>query len=243
MDNPTGSFCSEENTPPDLLSAWTCIFGVARGARGGSFLERFGADDLAVSLPPALRVMRGGLGAINALLTTPGAAPGPADAREVVYGGLLAPGEPSPRAIPDRVSLRIRFLSQVPYATLTAGALLAHRRSAAPWRLLRHGGRVEIARGDEPLGDLLGVLDGYMKSRGWLVSRHPRRGLESAELVELMEGLGVVVGLSHEMALSEDFFARMQSEAEDRELYAGLGPVEDSLVRYLEELPPAVGGR
>jgi hypothetical protein len=207
-----------------------------------SFLERFPEDELAITLPGSLRAIGGGLAAINAALAyqTSVRLPEVMDRRAVVHGGLLYPGEQPPRHVADRISLRLRFLSRVPHAALTAALLLAHRRLGSPWSLQRRNARTEVLRGREILGDLLEVLDGYMRARGWLVSRLPRRGLSSGDLIELLEGLGVVTCLSRKVALREDFFARLQTEIEDREVYESLQPVEDALVRYLEELP-AVG--
>jgi len=210
-----------------------------------AFLERFEERDLAVALPSGLRLLNSGLKGINHLLATRQSVrpPSPVDLRSVVHGGLLHPGEAPPRAIPDRVSLRLRFLSRVPHAALTVALLMAHRRVGSPWTLLRHSGRADVWRGREALGDLLDVLDGFMKSRGWLVARHPRQSLSASELIELLERLGVVTCLSRQIALREDFFTRLKTEAEDRELYESLLPVEDTLIRHMESLQAIGVGR
>ncbi len=207
-----------------------------------SFLERFPERDLAVALPSSLGLLRTGPGGLNHLLASRSSVrpPSPVDRRAVVHGGLLHPGEAPPRAIPDRISLRLRLISRVPHAALTVALALAHRRLGSPWALRPRSGRVDVQRGRESLGDLIAVLDGYMRGRGWLVARYGRGSLGGGELIDLLEQLGVLTGLSRHIALREDFFERLQTELEDRELYGALRPVEDDLVRYLEELP-AVG--
>lgn len=206
------------------------------------FLERFPDRDLAVALPSSLGLVSAGLKGLNHLLNTRNAVrpPSPVDRRAVVHGGLLHPGEPPPRSIPDRISLRLRLISRVPHAALTVALTLAHRRVGSRWALRPRSGRVDVQRGRESLGDLIAVLDGYMRHRGWLVARHGRGSLGGGALVSLLEQLGVVTSLSRHVALREDFFERLQTEVEDRELYESLRPVEDALVSYLEGLP-AIG--
>jgi len=205
------------------------------------FLDALDQDGLVLVLSPALRLLLGGVTAVNRLLEASRREknavrlPHLAELRQVVHGGLLHPGEPMPRAIPDTVSLRLRVLAQVPHLALLTGLLVLHRQS---------GPRIEVVQGDgglrvwalgEDLGELLALLDGFATDQGWAVARRVRGGPRADDLAQVLLSLGVAVKVRDRLLLEEGFFARLRAEPEDRELQQRLRPLVDRLLAWLED--------
>jgi len=208
----------------------------------GPFVDCLDQPGLAICMPRALLGLRGGVATVNRRLAADRAAPagvrmpGPMDPRLRVHGGLVAPGEDAPRAVPDNLSLRLRALTHAPALALLAVALLAGRRGADRPQLrvagpddppvLRRCGRDE--------GPLLPLMERFAEAQGWVVLRPPCGGLSDPELASLAEELGLATRASGRLLLDEALFARLQEDPECRLVYEALLPLEDRLLGWLE---------
>lgn len=210
---------------------------------GEAFLDVWEQRGHLVALPPSLTQLQGGLAAVNRLLRT-GRAPdlvAPPDLATrplVVHGGILHPGEPLPRAVPDLRTLRHRVLMHAPYCAALSALLLLHRH---------HPDRVQVTH--ERAGwsvkipgfhttPLLDWLDGLARARGWVPVRREAGGLPPEALVAVFEvlGLGQVVGRL--LVLAEPLFARLGTEPEELEILGRLRPLADAVDAWLSAEPP-----
>jgi hypothetical protein len=207
-----------------------------------AFLDAWERPDLAIVLPPGLLALLGGLGGVNQQLKTSRQSshdvlePGLADRPVLYHGGLLHPGEPLPKAIPDQRTLRLRLVMHAPYPAMVAAALLLHRGSAT-WEVAIRRGTPRFLRDGDDLGELLDVLDGFAASRGWLVCRRRRGGLSSTALLEILEACGLVVQVGARRVLAERFFVQLRSDAEEIEVYRRLQPLSEALEAHVAALP------
>lgn len=208
----------------------------------GSFLSRLEDSELAIALPPNVADLTLSIEELNRRLEVrrrgPNAvlAPSMLDRREVVHGGLFAPGEAPVPAIPDRISLRLRALECIPHLAMLAALLIAHRRQAGRIVLKVTEGAVLVRVGHQDRGELLALLDEFASEQGWLVSRRPRSGLDSEALLQVLERLGVCVSIRGCAVMAEPLFVRLQDDPEHHELYRALLPLADRLGGFLEEL-------
>lgn len=209
-----------------------------------SFLDCWEQAGLVVALPPGLEALRGGLPAVNRILKAArqgvsGVGVPDVGTRPVlVHGGLLHPGEPRPRSVPDLVSLRQRVLMNVPYAAMLAGVLLLHRQQPEQLAVQKRRGSWRITRQGRSLGPALDVLDAFAESRGWIPSRRPSGGLPVADLVAGLEITGVCHALGEVVVLAERLFHRLRSDPEQMEVHALLRPLADALEGFLMDLEP-----
>lgn len=206
----------------------------------GAFLSICEHEGVVIALPPSLGQLVDGVSGANAALearrTGEGSrTPSHLDRRELVHGGLFHPGEVRGRAIPDRVTLRHRALCHVPHLAMVAALLVAHRKRRGALRIRASESRLELRLGRRSMGELLYLLDEFCSEQGWLVARRPRAGLSGASIAAVLESLGVAVRFDDLLVLDEAFFVRLQSDAEDREIYEGLLPLSERLVAFLEE--------
>jgi hypothetical protein len=230
--------------PDRSLEAFLCAAGPGQvpAAVRAPFLDAWERRELAVALPPGLLGLLGGLGAVNQALKASRQAshdvfePGLADRPVLYHGGLLHPGEPMLRAVPDARTLRLRLVMHAPYAALVVAALLLHRGSST-WEVAIRKGSPRVLRDGDDLGELLEVLDGFAASRGWLVCRRPRGGLTSTAWLEVLEACGLVVRVGPRHVLAERFFVQLRSDAEEMEAWRRLQPMSEALEAHLASLP------
>lgn len=214
--------------------------GPEPGPATGCFLELLEEEGLVLALPPTLGALAEGVGALNRQLeqarqSKSGAAPPRlVDRRELVHGGLFAPGEAPARAIPDRVSLRLRALTHIPHLAMLTALLLLHRRPSGRRAVRVREGGLEIHTGRSRLGDLLFLLDEFASEQGWLVVRRSRGGVGGETLVEVLESLGVATRLGALVVLDEEFFLRLRSNPEDQLVAEQLQPLAERLDQFLE---------
>ncbi len=215
--------------------------GPEPGEQTGPFLELVETTDLFIALPPTLMDLVGGVSGVNRILekrrAQEGGQPAVVDRRELVHGGLFAPGEPRSRAIPDRVSLRQRALAHIPHLAMLVALLQLHRRSGGELAVSVQGTRLDLRIKRRRYKDLLFHLDEFCSMQGWLVSRRLRGGLSGEQLAEVLEALGIALRVGNGLVLEEAFFLRLQSDVEDHELFERLGPLGDRVVRFLEQWP------
>lgn len=209
------------------------------------FLDAWERDDLAVAAPPTLALLAEGLDAVNDALkgarSGRDVAPPDLAARPVaVHGGLLHPGEPLPRAIPDVRSLRLRLVMHAPYAALVTALLLLHRRQPGELDVVARRGGWRVRRRDEDVGDLLEVADAFGRDRGWSVVRRRQGGLSSAHLVATLEAVGVATVLAARVVLAERFFAQMRAEVEEAEVGRRLDGLAEALAGHLGAALPTL---
>lgn len=205
---------------------------------GEPFLDGWEARGHLVALPPTLAQLQGGLPAVNRMLRT-GRAQGEVSLPDLsfrpraVHGGVLHPGEPVPRAVPDVRTLRHRVLMHAPYPAVLAAILLLHRHHPERVQVVedRSGWSVKApaARGVP----LLAWIDGFARHRGWVPCRRDDAGLPAAVLVAVFEtlGLGQVVGRL--LVLAEPLFARLATEPEELEILSRLRPLADAVDAWL----------
>jgi hypothetical protein len=210
----------------------------------GAFLDQVEPAGVAVAFPRALLGLRGGVSVVNERLRQERAAPagvrlpGPLDPRLRVHGGLFAPGEEPPRAIPDNLSLRLRAITHVPALGLLTALLLAGRRgpgrptiSAPP---SPDTPTVRLPQGER--SPLIRTLERACQAWGVVVLRAPTGGLSDADLVQLAVELGLAVRARDRLHLDEGLFVRLQEDPECRLVYEALLPWEDRLMGWFEAL-------
>jgi hypothetical protein len=205
---------------------------------GEAFLDVWELPGHLVSVPPTLAQLQGGLPAVNRMLKAGRAQnevglPDLAFRPEAVHGGILHPGEPLPRAVPDVRTLRHRVLMHSPYCGVLAALLLLHRHH--PERVAvsadRSGWTVRVPSARAV--PLLEWIDGFARARGWVPCRREGGGLPAPVLVACFEvlGLGQVVGRM--LVLAEPLFARLGSEPEELEILLRLRPLADAVDSWL----------
>lgn len=209
-----------------------------------SFLDAWPTPGLILTLPPSLVELQGGLAAVNHALHNARqgavgvAAPTLASRPLVVHGGLIHPGEPQPRSVPDLVSLRQRVLMNVPYAALVTAVLLLHRHSPDALEIAHRRGGWRIFRKGRSLGDVLLVLDDFALSQGWIPSRRPTGGLPLSDLLDGLEAIGICHVLDDTAVLAERLFHHLRHEPEQMEVHALLRPLSQAVEAYLLEAQP-----
>lgn len=214
--------------------------GVTPAAGGGPFLDELDRTGLAVSLPPSLLVLLGGVTTVNRLLEQERAGqmevrrPRVTDRRVAVHGGLLYPGEEPLRAVADGVSLRLRVLRHVPHLALTTALLLLHRRPSRRVAVVEGLGGWRVHRRGSDRGELLELLDSFCVHAGWLPVRRFRGAVDAEAVGRLLVALGVGVRVGRLLVLEEGFFMRLRAEPEDRALYDRLASLEERLGAFLD---------
>jgi hypothetical protein len=207
------------------------------------FLDVPDRTGIAIALPPPLVGTGGGVALVNQVLRdarhgTRGVGPPDlADRPAVVHGGLLHPGEPPMRAVPDTRSLRLRLLTNAPYPALTTALLLLHRLDAGRVQIVEQQGRWIVRLGGGPRGDLLSVLDGFALERSWIPCRRQQGAVDASMLLGLLEQLDIAALVAGRAVLAEPFFTRLRREAEEMEVRARLQPLAELLSDHLHQLP------
>jgi len=211
------------------------------------FLDVVDRTAIAIALPPPLLGARGGVAWVNQVLREARQGVrgvGPPDLAHrpvVVHGGLLHPGEPLPRAVPDNRSLRLRLLMNAPYPALVTALLLLHRLDAGRAQIAERNGRWRVCLGEASLGDLLSVLDGFAATRGWIPCRRQQGGVGAAALLEVLQQLDVATVVAGRAVLAEPFFTRLRRDAEEMEVRTRLQPLAEALSDHLHRLPAVPG--
>lgn len=205
-----------------------------------AFLDVWEREDLSICCPPHLAQLQGGVPAVNRLLkqsrqAQPVGLPDLSDRPVLYHGGILHPGEPLPRSVPDTRSLRLRTLMHAPFPALIAAVLLLHRLRPATIRVIRDADGWAIRWDKRRLGGLLSLLAGFGRSRGWVVSRRYSGGLDPQTLIRSMETVGIVWVNGKQVVLEERFFEHLRNEAEELEVFERLQPLATALEGWLEQ--------
>jgi hypothetical protein len=205
----------------------------------GAFLDQWEQSGLRIALPPSFGQLQGGVAAANRLLkqarqSSPVGLPDLADRPLVVHAGILHPGEPLPRSIPDARTLRQRVLMHAPYATVVSALLLVHRLSPDRVALTDERNGWVVRRPGDDAVPLLDWIDRFARARGWLAVRRPGAGTPPASLVSTLESLGIATIVGRGLVLAEGLFSQLQSEAEEREVLSRLRPLGDAVEAHLD---------
>ncbi|GDX79341.1 hypothetical protein LBMAG42_11520 [Deltaproteobacteria bacterium] len=231
---------SPERALPRLLFGRSMGTVPAAGEAGGSlptykgaFLDVLMEPGLALAFPGSLERLGGGIAWVHsqwrAVVQNPAAVriPGSLDARVCVHAGLLPPGEPPPRNIPDLLTLRLRAARSVPaFALLTAAGIL-HRRKAL--RLRQRGDSLFVERPGRPELPWNALVGRLARARGWHLCPVDSAG-RWRRLLETAEGLGLVARIPGEAwTIDETLFWRLGTDPEHHELHDRLGPLADLL--------------
>ena len=205
----------------------------------GSFLDRWEDSGLGIALPPTTMHLQQGLAPINAQLRAMRQGMGRVCPPSLVYrpvrvhAGLMHPGESLPRSIPDLRSLRVRIVSNMPYATLLCALGLLHRLDSPNLQLRRRRGRWELRYRGRPAGELLDVLDDFARSRAWLPIRRRTGGVTTDDLIETLSSIGLMVCIGDLTTIDETFFTHLRTEAEEMEVAQRLAPLAEAIGSWL----------
>jgi hypothetical protein len=206
------------------------------------FLDSWDEEGMAICLPTYLQQLHGGVARVNTSLQAARRAGGQVDlpnisTRPTVYhGGLLHPGEPLPRSVPDMRSLRLRAVMHSPYIAMLTGLLLLHRYRPEVCELVQKGRRWEIHYGQQVVGELLEVLDAFCLDVGMVVCRHRKGGLTGSQLIDIVSSLGICSCLGGLGILSERFFVLLREDAEEIEVHMLLQPLMGALDEWLTSI-------
>lgn len=205
------------------------------------FLSVATRRNLVLAFPSDLSQLAGGLAATNRSLRAAAVEaasvrpPSPADRRVVVHGGLLHPGEPAVRGVPDGVTLRLRAATRVPGFSLLLALGVLDRRGAVS--LEARGGTLRIASSTRARLVDATVTD-LATARGWTLVRGPTSA-SWLYLADLAEQLGLLTRLGDRYTLDEGFFLRLQTDPEHREVWDQLQPLAELL---LDRVSTPLGG-
>ena len=208
------------------------------------FLDVWTQPGLAIALPPTLAHLQGGVAAVNRSLKQARhggatvAQPRLGDRPTLFHGGLLHPGEPMPRSVPDTRSLRHRLLMHTPYVTLISALAWLHRQSPNRLAIVRQRSGWVVRRKRHPMGPLFLVLDTFAASRGWLACRPPVSALGPGELLAALEAVGILSVVGSTAVLAEPFFTQLRSDPEELEVSAALQPLAAALGDWLAQAEP-----
>jgi hypothetical protein len=220
-----------DTTPPAPINAQTA-----------AFLDLWEQPHLLIALPPSLVQLWEGLTGVNRRLrnarhrTDAVGSPTVAYRPVAAHGGLLHPGEQLPRSIPDTRTLRQRLVQHSPYVAMLVSLLLDHRARATSVELAREQGVWCVRRHRRNLGELLAVLDGFARERGWHPSRRGHGGTSDAVLLTMLERLGLVVLVGDRAVLDDTFFRQLRGDDEEQVLHSALAPLGAALATYLDRL-------
>ncbi len=201
------------------------------------FLDVWQRPGVAVAAPPYLVQLLGGLSGVNRLLRAPRldvALPDLAGRPALVHAGLLHPGEPPLRTIPDARSLRLRAVLHSPVLSVITALLLLHRQRPETLEVTRGRGGPLVRWRGEAVGGLIPLFEGFGAARGWLVAGCAHRGLRDDTLVEIAEALGIATSVGRRLTLAERFFHQLGSEPEEGEVRTRLQPLATALESWLE---------
>lgn len=204
-----------------------------------AFLDTWEQEGLRIALPPSFAQLQGGIAAANRILkqarqSAPVGLPDLADRPVVVHSGILHPGEPFPKSIPDARTLRQRVLMHAPYAAILGALLLLHRLAPDRVTVVEDRGGWTVRRSGEGGVPLLDWIDRFATSRGWVPVRRSGAGTTASSFVATLDALGVATVVGRVLVLAESLFSQLQSEAEEREVLGRLQPLGDAVEAYLE---------
>jgi hypothetical protein len=205
------------------------------------FVELMDIPGLPLCFPSCLGSLRGGVETVNEHLkrsrTAPAGVrlPGCVDTRTQVHGGLLCPGETLPRSIPDNISLRLRLLTHTPAVSLLTALLVLDRKESTELKIAESGEGLHLTWARQPQGELMDVMERFCVDQGWLVCRPSCGGLQARDLVNLCADVGLASWVGKRVVLDEQFFVRLQEDAEVRLAYEGVEPLEDRLHAWLDK--------
>jgi hypothetical protein len=203
------------------------------------FLDSWDEEGMAICLPTYLQQLNGGVAGVNKRLKAARMAgaqvqlPSISTRPSVYHGGLLHPGEPLPRSVPDMRSLRLRAVMHTPYISLVTALLLLHRYRPEVFGLHQLGSTWEIHYRQEVVGELLEVLDAFCLDVGMVVCRHAKGGLSGGQLLDILSSLDISTCLGGLGILSERFFVRLRQDAEEIEVHMLLQPLMGALDEWL----------
>lgn len=186
------------------------------------FLDVWETPGLPCCVPPSLTGLQGGVAAVNRMLERARAgthvhAPDLADRPAVFHGGLLSPGEPLPRAIPDLRTLQTRALSRAPAIAVVAAILLLHRLRPERLSLVRGAAGWGVPVGLQDPVPLAVFLERFASGRGWLWSTRlgsdgAAEGLACDALLTTVFAIGIATPIGRIAVLSEALFERLTRE-------------------------------
>jgi hypothetical protein len=232
LDRTLDSFPLAERTP------WAPV------VREAPVLDVWDATGLAVAAPPYLIQLLGGLAAANRLLRGPRVDVGVPDLAHrpaVVHAGLLHPGEPPPRTIPDTRSLRLRAVMHAPLLAVSTALLLTHRRRPDALEITRGRGAPTVRWQGEPVGGPLSLFEAFGAARAWHLAAGAHRSLRDEALVEILEALGIAATVGRRITLAERFFHQLGAEPDEGEVAVRLQPLASALEAWLEASAEEVG--
>jgi hypothetical protein len=205
------------------------------------FLNIIDREGLVITFPPSLALLLQGASIINRTLDASNRTkngvrlPAATDPRSVVHGGLFHPKSRKTTTVPDLVSLRLMAISNIPHIAMATALLLLDRRPGMNLMIERSKSGPKVLWEGTPLDTLMGSLDFFADSRGWMVSRQSR--VSRNELLgDLLVALGIAERLANRLILAEAFFIRLKEEPEDQDVAHRLSTLQDLIQRHFEEM-------
>lgn len=214
--------------------------GAPLPATSGPFVRALQTPGLPICFPRTLGNLRGGVETVNEALkrnrTAPAGVrvPGSVDTRTQIHGGLLCPGETLPRSVPDNVTLRLRLLTHTPVVSMLIAMLVLDRKESTDLKIADTESGLQVTWARQHLGHLLEVMERFCQSQDWLVCRPTTGGLIGRDLVDLCADVGLASWVGKRVVLDEQFFVRLQEDAEVRLTYESVEPLEDRLHAWLD---------
>ena len=203
------------------------------------FLDVWQQSNLVLACPPTLAQLQSGLAGVNRAFKqarqgrVPVGHPTLSDRPKATHGGLLHPGEPLPRSVPDTRSLRLRTLLCAPYPALLGALLLLHRLRPDRVDVVQRSAGWEVRWRGRRRGGLLSLLDAFGRSRGWAVSRRSG-GLDAGVLIRSLEAVGIAWVGEKRVVLEEKFFGQLRRQPEELEVFEQLQPLAVALEDWLD---------
>jgi len=92
------------------------------------------------------------------------------------------------------------------------------------------------------MGDLLMVLDAFVRHQGQTPCRRTFGGLGPNVFIHSLEAVGIASQVQKRLVLAERFFGRLRSGAEQMEVHTLLRPLAEALDDWLEHTEPIGSG-
>jgi hypothetical protein len=201
------------------------------------FLDVWTRPGLSLTYPPYLAQLGGGVAVVNRMLKSMRQSPqvglpNVAYRPILFHGGILHPGEPVPRSVPDMRSLRMRAVMHAPILSLTTALLLAHRNDPSSVSVVHFQGAWHVTLAGKPAAELLQLFDAFASSQGWLYSvlAGPTA---SNQIIDTLEALGLCLVVGSRAILAEKFFWQLRDQAEEMEVARQLSPLAEAIAQFV----------
>ncbi len=211
----------------------------------GSWLGHLDQTGLPLAFPRSLQALAGGIALINPLLLAGLRQPqavrlsAPTTPRQRVHAGILSPGEPAPRSLPDNLSLRLRALTRAPAISLLGALLLLARRPEVGISVCAEPDGFQLRFGRLRIRGLIEIFRAFVADQGWTLLHPHSTGISDPALLSTARALGLLARAGRHLTLEDNLLSRLQEDAEAHLAYEALLPLEERLHDWLLHQSPA----